>query len=305
MSLRAKWQKLGSRNWEDVRDSWLADIPLFPGIGARPDPGLEQLLPLLEIDIPDSHDRFPDVTGLRTNTLWEAVFLFLKCSHTNLAAQRLGLQGMHSWCLFNAYHSAYLGARGMMSLLGVALPNLRGRQVAIDIYPEPQRRRPSRSFGSPQFEEFLIVPLPPLDQRRLWEAFQRVLRMSNAQCWNASLRDELLALSFKEITPPRNHFLYQAHFWPLNDLVSDVASTNLTDLFGMELDAEDQDFLLRLSFSVYRLFEQLMADLAEHSAAIKEQLDAARFLSDSELPEIDSYKAFLSQIGAQRSDTRQ
>ena len=262
-------------------------------------------MPLLEINVPSNYDRFPDVPGLRTNTLWEAVFLFHKCSHINLAAQRLGQQGMHSWCMFNAYHSAYLGARGIMALLGVALPNLRGKQAAIDLYPEPLRKKTIRPLGSPQFEEFLVVRLPPLDQRHLWEAFQRVLRMSDTPCCDPALRQALLDLSYEAIPPPRNHFLYQAHFWPLDDLISDAVLEDLMSLFGTELDAETQGFLLRLSFSVYRLFEQLMTDLAEYSAVIKKQLNASRCLSNSELPELDCYRNFLSQIYDQGSNTQQ
>jgi hypothetical protein len=298
MSWRAKWQNFRGRSWEDVRNSWLEHIPTFPSVGARPEPGLERLTPLLEIDLPNNYDRHPDVAGLRGNTLWEAVFLFHKCAHTNLAAQRLAQQGMHSWCLFNAYHSAYLGARGMMALLGVALPNLKGNQVAIDLYPEPRKKRKTITITSPQFEEFLIVRLPLLEQRFLWEAFQRVLRMSDATCWHMGLRQELLDLAYGDITPPRNRFLYRADFWPLSDLTSDAAPAHLQDLFGMELDIDDQGFLLRLSFSVYHLFEQLMSDLAVYSAVIKEQLEGSRFLSDSEVPELGCYRDFLSQVSA-------
>src|SRR6266487_1289870 len=262
MSLRPKLQNFVRRKWEEVRDSWLEHIPTFPSVGARPDPGLEHLQPLLDIVLPKDNGRFPDVAGLRTLTLWEAVFLFHKCSHTNLAAQRLGSQGMHSWSLFNGYHSAYLGARGIMALLGVALPELKGRQVAIDIYPEPLRKKSLRSLGSSPFHEFIIVPLGPLDQRDLWETFQRVINICNATCWDIGLRQELLDLAHQKITPPRNRFLYRAHYWPLSDLTLDVQPSDLTGIIGTELETEDPGFLLRLSFAVYRLFEQLMGDLA-------------------------------------------
>jgi hypothetical protein len=211
---------------------------------------------------------------------------------------------MHSWCLFNAYHSAYLGARGIMSLLGIALPNLAGNQVAIDLYPEPPKKKAHRSLGSPQFEEFLMVRLPKLDQRNLWEAFQRVLRMSDAQCWDIRLRRDLLNLDYEKVTPPRNHFLYKAHFWPLDDLTSDATPADLAGLFGTSLEADDRGFLLRLSFSVYRLFEQLMTDLAESSAVVKQQLDASRFLLSSELPELVCYREFLSQVRTQAEGNR-
>jgi hypothetical protein len=303
MSNKAKWQKFRARDWEEIRGAWLAHVPVFPSVGARPDPGLERLTSLLEIDLPEMSTgpaRKPDVEGIRRNALWEAVFLFHKCAHINLAAQRLGQLGMHSWCMFNAYHSAYLGARGIMALFGVALPNLGGSQVGIDLFPEhpPLSKKAARALGSQQFEEFLVLRLPLLDQRDLWEAFQRILQISKTRCLDDDLRHKLLGLSHEAITPPRNHFLYKAHFWLLDDLASDAEIRALDLLVGTELDTKEDAFLLRLSFCVYYLFEQLMRDLGNYSAVIKAQIDGSRFLPDSILPELGRYKAFLSQVSS-------
>lgn len=309
MSYKAKWQKFGERDWDEIRDAWLANVPSFPSIGAPPDPGLEHLSTLAAIGLPDANPGYklvPDVQGIRRIALWEAVFLFHKCSHTNLAAQRLGQQGMHSWCMFNAYHSAYLGARGIMALLGVALTRVGGRQAAIDLFirgesnTKKKAQQARRESGLPQFQEFLLVDLKSnLDQQDLWEGFQRVLKMSVIACMDQELRRELLDLSSGHITPPRNHFLYQAHFWPLGDLISDATLEEMDSLIGTHLDAEEEGFLLRLSFSVYRLFEQLISDLSEHSSIIKTQFDGSRSWVDSAQPEFGRYRTFLSQCSLQ------
>src|ERR1035437_4654717 len=102
-----------ARRWDAIKGAWLKDIPEFITPGARPDPGLDHLAPLQQITLPADRGRSPDVDGLRRNMLAEAVFLFHKCAHTHLAAQRLGSLGMHSWAMFNAYHSAYFGAKGV------------------------------------------------------------------------------------------------------------------------------------------------------------------------------------------------
>lgn len=289
---RPKVQNFRSREWIEVRDSWIEHVPGFPSIAARPEPGLEHLQPLLDLDAVEG--RFPDVPGLRSQALWEAVFLFHKCAHTNLAAQRLGLEGMHSWCLFNAYHSAYLGARGTMALLGVAFPELGGRQVAIDLFPEPLKKRKRGLMSLSQ--EFLIFQPGKMEQRHIWEAFQRVIRMSNATCWEIGLRQSLLDVSYERIAQPRNRFLYRAAYWPLGDLASDMVPPDMTALLGDGLDPEETGFLLRLNFSVYRLFEQLMSDLASYSVSVKEQMDASRFLTSSELPELHCYRDFLLKV---------
>src|SRR5205807_1931759 len=113
---------IDARNWEQVRDAWLEHVPSFPAPGTPPDPGLEHLATLHVVELPETRARIADVVGLRRQVLWEAIFQFHKCAHTHLASQRLGSRGMHSWAMFNAYHSAYLGARAVLSILGIAFP---------------------------------------------------------------------------------------------------------------------------------------------------------------------------------------
>lgn len=299
-SWRNKWQKLSPRDWSEIRASWLGNIPKFPAVGSPPDPGLENLATLLTIPFPDKNDkneRFPDAIGLRSNSLWEAVFLFHKCAHTHLAVQRIGQQGMHSWSLFNAYHSAYLGARGIMTLLGAPTPLLDSRQVVLDLFPEPLKKR---KYGSaPVFQEFAIVRVGKLEQRYLWEAFQHVLRITDATCLDTALRDSLLDIDFEDFSRPRNKYLYKTSFWPpFPDLLADTLLADFNKLFGESLDIAEEGFLLRLCFSVYRLFEQLMTDLATQSGIIKEQLDASRIFSSAGLPVIECYDNFISQVSS-------
>ena len=149
-----------------------------------------------------------------------------------------------------------------MILLGVPMPSLKGSQVAIDLFPEPTKRN-KRSISVPLFQEFVIVRLPLLEQRHLWEGFQRVLKMTEGTCWGVVLRDALIDVSyFEDFSRPRNKYLYRAGFWPpLSDLVVDTLLADFNNLFGKNLDIADEGFLLRLCFSVYRLFEQLMTRL--------------------------------------------
>jgi len=126
--------------------------------------------------------------------------------------------------------------------------------------------------------------------------------MTDAKCWDASPRQSLLDLSFEAITPPRNHFLYKAHYWPLYDLIRDGVVSDFDKLFGTELDVDEQGFLLRLCFSVYYLFDQLMRDLAGYSAVIRQQIDGSRVFASSGLAVVGSYASFVSQVSAVRAD---
>ncbi len=197
--------------------------------------------------------------------------------------------------MFNAYHAAYLGARGVMTLLGVSLPNLRGRQVLLDLFPQPTKKS-AKSFAAPSFGDFLLVPLPHLDQRYIWEGLQRVLRMTKAAPWSESVVEEVLGLSFEDITPPRNHFLYKAHYWPLEDLASDDDATDFSRFYGVELAPDAGGFLLRLGFCMYLLFEQLISDLALVAPLVAEQVRGSRCAANPVVPELLRYRSFLSDL---------
>jgi hypothetical protein len=184
-----------------------------------------------------------------------------------------------------------------MSLLGIALPNLKGGvQCAIDLFPEPEKSR-TRRMGASTFHDFLIVKFGfNLDQKQLWEIFQRVLNVTAAECWNVQLQRDLAELATNKITPPRNHFLYKATFWPFEDLVVDGVPEDFGTLFGNELDVDSPGFLLRLSFSIAILFENLMTDLGTKSAVISEQVQGCRFLSSFEKADVAGYRTFLGQL---------
>ena len=209
---------------------------------------------------------------------------------------------MHSWCMFNAYHSAYLGAKGIMELLGVAPVSLAGKNVLLDLFPEPakpgKKQKLTVKTGS-RFNEFQIIQLDHLlDQQGLWEAFQRVLRISTVRCWDSNLEKEVKLVSCAKITPPRNAFLYKAHYWPLEDLTADAPFDRLAALIGSELDTDDMGFLFRLCFSVYRMFEQLISDLAGRSGVILQQVSSSRMITSVGLPVLTNYATFLSQMSA-------
>ena len=283
MSLRPKWQNIKSRNWNAIKGAWLANIPDFPDVGSRPNPGVDQLEGLRDLLVPSAPQRFPDVEGLRRNVLWEGVFLFHKCSHTSLAAQRLAEDGMRSWALFNAYHSAYLGAKGIMALMGIVFPTVASKAVVIDVFPTtPIKSR--RGILTGQFEEFLLIPIGRLlDQRYVWEAFQRVLRQSESGCWDQASKAELLGLPWEQISRPRNHYIYRVPHWPLNDLIVDFTG-DWSDFWNSDLDVGNEDFLLQLSFNIYRLFEQLLIDFSTQSPIISEQLSGSRCFKPNPRP---------------------
>ena len=257
------------------------------------------LVDLQKVAVKNVDQTLPDLLYLRANVLAEAVFLFHKCAHAHLAAQRLGTRGMHSWSLFNGYHAGYIGARGIMALLGIGLP---GRlpvagQFLIDVFPKPSAQRDVRLLAANaySFSDFRIVHFKtPFSQEELWAAFLRVLRTARVGCWSGRAFEEMRTLSENaRITRPRNAILYGATSWPLDDLLKDRNEADFLALVLTEFDAKEAGFLLRLSYNVYRLFEALMKDLAIDVGPVRVELDESRVAKDPTTLDLATYNGFV------------
>jgi hypothetical protein len=195
--------------------------------------------------------------------------------------------------MFNAYHAALLGARGVMHMLGVAIPQIESHQFLIDAFPHPESKPDQRlvAAGKWQYQVYELTHFGSTGfrQEEVWEAFCRVVRVSTVPCWSGRAYDELRSLSNTGITTPRNAFLYSPAHWPLGDLLDDASEEDFVRLVGTKLKASEQGFLLRLSFNVYVLLAALVADLATLSEPINIQMQASRISRD---PAVDELSAF-------------
>jgi hypothetical protein len=292
---------IGIRSWELIKHSWMGSLPDF---GQRP-VALTDLQVLQQIAKSGTRSFFADEDGsVRRAVLAEGVFLFQKCAHTHLAAQRLGMKGMHSWAMFNAYHCAYLGARGIMALLGIALPQFESQQFIIDVFPQPTTKKERQRLvaGQWEFSTYWLVHFAGqlFKQEDVWKAFRRVLSASTVSCWSGNAYEELRLLAKKSdvpVTRPRNAFLYTPTHWPLGDLLVDATEGEFEDLFGRELDTSESGFLLRLSCEIYGLFESLLSDMAKVSGPIRLELERSRIAKNPEADDLVAYNAFLKRVG--------
>ncbi|MGC4084047.1 MAG: hypothetical protein QM736_18545, partial [Vicinamibacterales bacterium] len=192
--------------------------------------------------------------------------------------------------MFNAYHSAYLGARGILALFGIALPfRAQGGQLLIDVYPTPESPREIKQLqlGNYAYSEFIVVRSPMLDQRQIWEAFFRLLRVTSQSVCTPLLLEELDELADSTVTGPRNSYLYKSAYWPENDdLLQDIDPALLRKLLLVPLDPQQTGYLMRLSCTVYRLFEELVSDLAAISGVVREEILKSRILAAPDSPEL-------------------
>lgn len=276
MSDKARWQQISDRKWYEISPVWVEVATAIPNILAKPDPGLNKLPGLLALG-GENLKLHADVPGLRVQVFWDAVYLYAKCDHAKVAAERLADAGMASWAMFNAYHSAYLGARCMLWLLGVPLPDLAGRQVFLDLFPgEDAKTRKRRGNRPLVYQEFLIKNIGKLDQRAVWDCLQRVTRKSPVDFWDKSLVKKIQRLDEAALTPPRNHFLYKAGYWIFDDLIEDMPAGYEWMVVNTPVSTGDRSFLLWLCYAVHKLLTDLILDLAQSSSLIGTYLALTR-----------------------------
>jgi hypothetical protein len=227
----------------------------------KPVPGLEKLRTLLELELTEAVAKFADVQGLRSNAAAEAFYLYHKAANAKASTESLSNEGLQSWSMFNAYHCAFLAAKGILALFGISLAHL-NRQVVIDLFPEPLTRASrNRPVGQPEASDFAVLPVARLDQQDVWLLLQRMINVTKVECWDGGLVKQLKKLDHTKVTPPRNHFLYKAIYWPLEDLTRTLPFSE-NRFLGYELDEAAEGFLLMLSFTTFKLLEDLLNDLA-------------------------------------------
>lgn len=296
MSSKARWQQIAHRSWAEIGPVWVDVAATVPPLLRKPEPGLEKLSGLVELGR-ENLGRFEDVVGLRRQVFWEAVFLFAKCDHAKIASERLANIGMASWAMFNAYHSAYLGARGILWMLGVPLPDLAGRQVVLDLFPEEDpKARKRRGLRPLDHQEFLLKHVGKLDQRAIWDCLKRVIRISDVGLWGSELVAGIDRLDESSVTPPRNHFLYKAGYWVFDDLERDLPIGYEWMDVSNPISPSDKSFLLWLCFTIHKLLLELFNDLGQRSKLIETYVSSTRTVLALNSPLEAAYKGFCAAI---------
>ncbi len=285
---------LRSRDWDLIKGAWLADIPPYRIDTSLPDPSTEDLFEQLKTPFPPLKGRYPDFPGVRAASLWEATALFHKCCHVKTAAERLSASGMQTWSCFNAYHSAYLGAKGIMALLGITMPKIEQKQALLDVFPEPSGSRSGKVLRVYSFTDMLLIPVAnQFDHQQVWECFQKVLRNSRVRIWDRDLKLEVSNLTPKEIPRGRNDLLYRVASWIVADMVDDVQFSDASYLISDELGPEQAGFFLNLCFSIYQLFEILFFDLGTLSEPVRLEVMRVRHMRTPSVQELIPYNRFV------------
>lgn len=280
MTIRPKAKKILKRQWPEIRDSWLRDLPEIPSAACKPTSSLSDLLALTNAhqNIDQNNEVIHGVSGLRQIALWEAVFLLHKSGSVMRACQTSVKSGMKTWSMFDGYHSAYFGARAVMALLGVAVPRPAGQQLLVELFPNivmtNQKDRKRLSIDS---SCCLAYKLNQLKQQDMWGLFIRILRVSEAAVWDDRIVDNLIGIGEKAFSKKRNKILYDPIYWEYEDLVECETAGDFCVGYrafpdGFEqLDGDDPRMSVLVSFMIFNLGYKLLDDLADQAPVLKEQ----------------------------------
>ncbi len=213
---RHYYQKIERRRWADIRPIWSSYVPDFLEVGVPPKLTLSDFFVGQQLGPSNLNDPLA-IPGVHEIALIEAIFLFQKSMHVARAVEVAAQNGMHSWAVFQGYHSAYYAAKGFLALLGVCFPQPDGKQLLLDLFPVQQKRKSSHITID---REVLLSSLSKLEQHLLWGFFGRLLRVTKFPSSFDKHVDFLSTLDHEKIPRFRNRFIYHENHWPCSDLTA-------------------------------------------------------------------------------------
>ena len=273
---KSELQRLRGRDWPAIREAWLSFVSCLSQTRSTAKSSSDSLLEVQGFNVPTENPvRLQQITGIRSSILWEAVCLYQKAKHTNVAARELLDSGFQTWSLFNFYHSAYLAAKGTMYLLGVTVPMVNSKRCILDIFAPPENDRSGKKIRPESLTDFVAIPVAGLDQHQLWAWFQRLLASTRSVPWDTLLAREVhLITESRDFVRQRNNLLYRPGIWIADDLLSPLeAPWNSPPKYG--LDAENPDFLAGLCDHVHSIFDSALGNLSSVSVPVRIQMNAA------------------------------
>lgn len=288
--------KVRFRDWETVREQWLAYVPDITPSGSPPVLPLASVPGLAEYADAAANKRTIRISGeqnaLRISLLWEGIYVLHKASHVIAAAGLQANQGLCTWSLSSFYQGGLFAAKAVLSLMGLGFPEFKGKTLLVDIWPEEspeQRRLRKRGFVPPPEAQLTHVP-SRFDHHATWYALLRLVRTCRADIWPAEYVSALRLMKVGQMSDQRNAIHYRPAYWTFDDLHS---PQSIIEFFHLERDAngsifvepEREDFSLVLAVIVLHMalllfdsLQQLTKDLGSEFALVRSALQGDNHL---------------------------
>ena len=140
-------------------------------------------------------------------------FHVLECARAQLS------RGAATWTMVDTYHSAMLGARGLIALYGILCYTVQGRTVLVDFRPElgdaDYRSKFSKMYK--RIDDPIRVLRPKkllLEQRDAWGLIVRLVNITkNAESQDEELMKQIADIAETTLSSLRNKVLYDSVYW--------------------------------------------------------------------------------------------
>ena len=218
-----------------------------------------------------------DIAGARQGVLAEAVFLLHKSANA-LAGGQIHIEaGLRSWSISSSYKAAFLAAKGIQRLLGVATLESGRRSFVVDVWAHNEKRWTKQPKTAKE-RRIRLIRVKPLGHRGVWVMFRRVLRVlrGTEDIWPATCLDAIRNVEAETFAAARNKLHYNNAHWPFEDMHELLPRDGFGDLGclvsnGTAISPDREDFPLALSFALVGFAAALLADLAQYSGSVRQE----------------------------------
>lgn len=152
--------------------------------------------------------------------LWaaEIVVTTQKFLHVLRLTVKRAKDGHVTWASTDAHHALLLGTRCFLASLGVGICQGKGRAHLVDFRPEKGSPQDEGVFRKKNrgvlFPLKVLTPTPKnIDQKLIFELFNRMVRLVDHPISSQELVDALIQLNLGAHKSERNRLLYQSSHW--------------------------------------------------------------------------------------------
>jgi len=276
----AAWEKLEGaisvRRWDATQTAWINfGIPFIDPPGSAPELTLTGFLGENEFFADIALDAIANTPilvsrgGVPEMIFREEVYWLHKSIHVLGASEAHINLGLPTWSLSAAYQSGFFAARSILAFLGIAVGEVRGVSVVVDLCRNLHGMSPRKVAELGAFEEEISLRSPGylFGHAHIWRLFQRLLRVVTRVPWPNGWTTFFHQLEIADLTKQRHSLHYQLGFWVMNDMHVNIYSESFRDVGATgearELfDSKGENFSLAAAFKLFRMALSLFQSFA-------------------------------------------
>lgn len=280
---RAKLQKIFPRKWGELKQKWLDYIPEIDEPGSVPQERVVNSI-ILRDHVAKIIDNQPfiipeDIPEIKHFALKEGLFWLHKAGNVIGASQIHINEGIKSWSLSSAYHSALFATKAILPFLGIVVTEFPERgSFLVDLWSEEIAKKSKIRIRS--YDTIKVLKVCRIEHRHIWTLLQRMLTITEFPVEVITLEnvESLKSLAKNDFAKQRNKLHYRPT-WIFDDIHQQMFDSSflnfesqLTD--GSALSDPDIDnFSFALAFVLMRMAIRMLVDIADFSPIIKTELD--------------------------------